>query len=151
MLYTIGEMAKELGIHASTLRYYDKEGLLPFVERSSGGIRMFTEKDFATLKLINCLKRSGLSIKEIKSYIKMAAEGDRSLKERQKLFENRRKAVKQQMAELEETLEVLNYKCWYYETAVNAGSEQAVKGLSKAELPRQFQKAKAKLEITEKE
>ena len=60
-------------------------------------------------------------------------------------------AVKQQMAELAETLEVLNYKCWYYGTAVNAGSEQAVKGLSKAELPRQFQKAKAKLEITEKE
>lgn len=151
MLYTIGEMAKELGINASTLRYYDKEGLLPFVERSNGGIRMFTDKDYAALKLIGCLKRSGLSIKEIKAYIKMAAEGDSSLEERQKLFENRRKAVKQQMEELAETLEVLNYKCWYYEAAVSAGSEKAVKRLSKDELPQQFRKAKAKLEITEKE
>ena len=49
MLYTVGEMAKVLGIPASTLRYYDKEGLLPFVERSSGGISMFTEKDYEWL------------------------------------------------------------------------------------------------------
>lgn len=145
MLYTIGEMAKVLGIKASTLRYYDKEGLLPFVERSSGGIRMFTDGDYATLKLINCLKKSGLSIKEIKEFIKMAAMGDSSLKERQKLFENRRKAVKKQIEELNETLEVLNYKCWYYETAVNAGSESAVKKLSAKDLPPELQKAKSKL------
>ncbi|MCI9596743.1 MAG: MerR family transcriptional regulator [Firmicutes bacterium] len=69
MLYTVGEMAKVLGIPASTLRYYDKEGLLPFVERSSGGIRMFTDKDYEWLKVIECLKRSGLSIKDIKTFI----------------------------------------------------------------------------------
>ncbi len=58
MLYTVGEMAKILGVPASTLRYYDKEGLLPFVERSNGGIRMFTEKDYEWLKVIECLKKS---------------------------------------------------------------------------------------------
>lgn len=63
MLYTVGEMAKVLGIPASTLRYYDKEKLLPCVERSKGGIRMFTDKDFEWLKVIECLKKSGLSIK----------------------------------------------------------------------------------------
>ena len=78
MLYTVGEMAKVLGIPASTLRYYDKEGLLPFVERSSGGIRMFTEKDYEWLKVIECLKESGLSIKDIKSFIGMAKRGDES-------------------------------------------------------------------------
>lgn len=56
MLYTVGEMAKLLGIPASTLRYYDKEGLLPFVERSSGGIRMFKESNYEWLKVIECMK-----------------------------------------------------------------------------------------------
>ena len=49
MAYTVGEMARRLGVPASTIRYYDKEGLLPFVGRSSGGIRVFTEKDFEWL------------------------------------------------------------------------------------------------------
>lgn len=57
MMYTVGEMAKLLNIPGSTLRYYDKEGLLPFVERSSGGIRMFQEKDYEWLKVISCLEK----------------------------------------------------------------------------------------------
>ena len=62
MMYTVGEMAKLLNIPGSTLRYYDKEGLLPFVERSSGGIRMFQEKDYEWLKVISCLKKAGMSL-----------------------------------------------------------------------------------------
>ncbi len=58
MTYTVGQMAKMLGLAGSTLRYYDKEGLLPFVERSSGGIRMFREKDYEWLQIIECLKKS---------------------------------------------------------------------------------------------
>ena len=69
MLYTVGEMAKVMGLPASTLRYYDQEGILPFVERSNGGIRMFADKDYEWLKVIECLKKSGLSIKEIRAYI----------------------------------------------------------------------------------
>ena len=62
MIYTVGEMAQKLGVPASTLRYYDKEGLLPFVERSSGGIRMFRENDFEWLQVIRCMKKAGMSI-----------------------------------------------------------------------------------------
>ena len=69
MTYTVGQMAKMLGLAGSTLRYYDKEGLLPFVERSSGGIRMFREKDYEWLQIIECLKKAGMSIKDIKKYI----------------------------------------------------------------------------------
>lgn len=112
MLYTVGEMAKILGIPASTLRYYDKEGLLPFVERSSGGIRMFTDKDYEWLKVIECLKQSGLSIKEIRAFIDMAQRGDASsLTERRKLFQDRRDAVKKQLEEMRETLALLEFKC----------------------------------------
>ena len=69
MLYTVSEMAKRLGVAPSTLRYYDKEGLLPFIERSDGGIRMFKDTDFEWLSIIECLKKTGMPIKEMKVFI----------------------------------------------------------------------------------
>ena len=75
MIYTVGEMAQKLGVPASTLRYYDKEGLLPFVERSSGGIRMFRENDFEWLQVIRCMKKAGMSIKDIRQYIELSMRG----------------------------------------------------------------------------
>ena len=62
MFYTIGEMAQRLNVAPSTLRYYDKEGLLPFVERSSGGIRMFKDEDMEWLRLLGCLKKAGMPL-----------------------------------------------------------------------------------------
>lgn len=69
MLYTVGEMAKRLGVAPSTLRYYDKEGLLPFVERSSSGIRVFKESDFEWLKVVECLKKTAMKLTDIKNFI----------------------------------------------------------------------------------
>ena len=70
MLSTIGDAAKKLGVQPTALRYYDKEGLLPHMERSESGIRMFTEDDFEWVRFIERLKLSGMPIKEIKSYIR---------------------------------------------------------------------------------
>ena len=140
MLYTVGEMARFLNVSASTLRYYDKEGLLPFVERSNSGIRMFSDKDYEWLKIIECLKKSGLSIKEIRSYIDMTKRGDDSLEERLQLFEERKKDVERQMRELQETLDLLKYKCWYYEVAIQDQSEERVRSLSVEELPEEYKK-----------
>ena len=142
MLYTVGEMARFLNVSASTLRYYDKEGLLPFVERSNSGIRMFSDKDYEGLKIIECLKKSGLSIKEIRSYIDMTKRGDDSLEERLQLFEERKKDVERQMKELQETLDLLKYKCWYYEMAIQDQSEERVRSLSAEELPEEYKKIK---------
>ena len=75
MVYTIGEMAKMLGVPASTLRYYDKEGLLPFVVRSSGGIRQFRESDIEWPRVIGCMKKAGMSIKDIRQELKQQPEG----------------------------------------------------------------------------
>ena len=147
MLYTVGEMAKELGVSASTLRYYDQEGLLPFVERSSGGIRMFTEKDYEWLKVIECLKKSGLSIKEIKAYMDMVQRGDESLTERLELFRSRREAVKKQCEELQETLDFLDYKCWYYEEAIRLGSDKPLRDLTASDVPEQFRETKEKMNL----
>ena len=155
MLYTVGEMAKILGIPASTLRYYDKEGLLPFVERSSGGIRMFTEKDHEWLKVIECLKQSGLSIKDIRNFISMVIQGDESsLAKRLTLFQARRDAVKKQIKDMQETLELLEFKCWYYEQAIQEKKEEKVRSLSLDEIPKQYRNIRKKMEtihLNEKE
>lgn len=142
MLYTIGETAKMLNISPSTLRYYDKEGLLPFVERSSGGIRVFKEEDFGWLFIIECLKKSGLSIKNIKSYIDMALKGDETIGERLEMFKKQRETVIEQMNELQSTLDTLEYKCWYYETAKKLGSTDAVKNLPENKIPEKFRNIK---------
>lgn len=135
MLYSIGEAAEKTGLSTYTLRYYDKEGLLPMVERSSGGVRMFKENDFGWLRLIECLKASGLSIKEIKQYIDWYMEGDSTLEQRRNLFYNRKRAVEEQMAKLQKTLNAVSYKCWFYDTAVQTGSEEVPKKLRPEELP----------------
>lgn len=75
MVYTIGEMAKMLGVPASTLRYYDKEGLLPFVARSSGGICQFRESDIEWMRVIGCMKKAGMSIKDIRQELKQQPKG----------------------------------------------------------------------------
>ena len=141
MLYTIGEMAKLLDIPASTLRYYDKQGLLPFVERSKSGIRMFQEKDYEWLKLIECLKKSGLTLSEIKNYIFMAIRGDETIEDRLQLFLNQKEVITQKITELQETLKVVEYKCWYYENAMADGNEERVKTLTPAEMPQEIREA----------
>lgn len=145
-MYTVGEMAKRLGVPASTLRYYDKEGLLPFVERSSGGIRMFTDRDYEWLKVIECLKQSGLSIKEIRAFISMAQRGDpSSLVERHRLFQDRKAAVEKQIEEMRETLAILEFKCWYYEQAIQEGTEENVRSLSVEEIPEKYREIRKKM------
>ena len=138
MVYTVGEMAKQLGVTASTLRYYDKEGLLPFVERSSGGIRMFRESDVNWLRIINCLKRAGMSIRDIRRYIEMAMQGDSTIDARLELFEHQRDVLREQLEELEHTLRVVEYKCWFYEKAKECGTTEVPNRMTAEELPEQF-------------
>ena len=135
MEYTVGQMAKLLGVAPSTLRYYDKQGLLPGLSRSEGGIRVFGDRDYETLKLIQCLKRAGMSLADIRRFIDMTAQGDSTIDQRLALFYRQREAVQQQMAHLQQTLAVIEYKCWYYETAKAAGTTAALAGV---EIPPQF-------------
>ncbi len=146
MLYTVSETAKILNIAPSALRYYDKEGLLPFVERSKGGMRVFKETDFNWLFIINCLKKSGLSIKDIKKYIDMTLKGDETIGERLEMFQKQREKVTEQMKELQNTLDILEYKCWFYETAEKIGSVDSVKHMPHDKIPEQFRAVKENLE-----
>ena len=145
MVYTVGEMAKLLGITASTLRYYDKEGLLPFVERSSGGIRMFQESDFEWLQVIGCMKKAGMSIKDIRQYIEMALQGDETIGLRLAMFRHQQEALKQQMEELQRTMQMVDYKCWYYETALKAGTVDVPQSMELSQVPEEFREIRLKL------
>lgn len=145
MVYTVGEMAKVLGVSASTLRYYDKEGLLPFVERSSGGIRMFRDSDIEWLQVIGCMKKAGMSIKDIKQYIEMALQGDETIGLRLDMFRRQREALKAQMEELRHAMEMVEYKCWYYETAKAAGTTEAPQNMALSDVPERFREIRQEL------
>ena len=70
------------------------------------------------------MKKTGMQLKDIKKFVDYVKEGDSSLQKRYELFEERRKAVTEQMAELQKSLDLIEYKCWYYKTAVEAGTEK---------------------------
>lgn len=145
MVYTVGEMAKLLDIPASTLRYYDKEGLLPFVERSSGGIRMFRDSDVEWLQIIHCMKKAGMSIRDIREYIQLALQGDDTIDARLAMFRRQREAILAQMEELRQTLETVEYKCWFYETAQAAGTTDVPIRMAEEEVPQRFRAIRREL------
>ncbi|WP_366247272.1 MerR family transcriptional regulator [Terribacillus aidingensis] len=132
--YTISEAAKELNVTAYTLRYYDKEGLMPFVERTASGQRLFKESDIADLNIIECLKSTGMPIKEIKTFIDWCTDGDVTLQQRFDMFMERKSVVEKQMEELKETMKLIEHKCFYYKTALEAGTEDIHKN-DKIEIP----------------
>ena len=145
MVYTVGEMAKLLDIPASTLRYYDKEGLLPFVERSSGGIRMFRESDFEWLQIIGCMKKAGMSIRDIRQYIQLAMQGDDTIDTRLEMFHHQRQVLLDQIREMQHTLETVEYKCWFYETAQAAGTTDVPIRMAEEEVPQRFRAIRREL------
>lgn len=149
MLYTVGEMAKLLGIAPSALRYYDKEGLLPFVERSSSGIRMFKDSDYEWLQIIECLKKTGMQLKDIKQFILMAMEGDATIDNRLELIIRQQESVHQKMSELQQTLETLDFKRWYYETAKKAGTTDVPDNMTLEELPEKYREVRKRLQGNE--
>ena len=124
MPYTIKQAAELTNLTPVTLRYYDKQGLLPYMERKESGYRMFSDGDIAMLRVIECLKKSGMSIKDIRQFSEWVLMGDDSLQERYEMFLERKKAVEAQMADLQKTLDFINHKCWYYKTAIEAGTEK---------------------------
>ncbi len=118
MTYTIAQTAAKTGISVHTLRYYDKEGLLPYVKRDENKNRKFSEEDFEWLSFILCLKNTGMSIKEINDYIKLCEEGDSTLQQRLLVFRQQKEAINQRIAELEEYKKTIDYKIGFYEKEI---------------------------------
>ena len=138
-MYTIGQVSEMLGIPVSTLRYYDKEKLFPNLERK-GNIRWFGDNELEALRIIDCLKASGLEIKDIKQFFAWVNEGSSSYAKRKELFEARKSAVEAEIQSLQKTLALLEFKCWYYETALADGNEDRIKSMLPDRLPEEIQK-----------
>ncbi len=138
-MYTIGQVSEMFHIPVSTLRYYDKEGLFPGLERASG-IRRFGDVELEALRVIDCLKKSGLEIKDIRQFMQWCCEGSGTYGKRRELFERQRRVVEQQLRQMEKTLSMIRFKCWYYEQALQDGSEERVTRMMPDHLPAEIQK-----------
>ena len=121
MGYSIGQVAKKTGLTAHTLRYYEKEGLLPFVKKNSSGLRVFSDNDIGWLVMIECLKGTGMPLKGIKQYIDWFIEGDSTLEKRLQMFKEQKQKLQEQMAQLQKHMEKIDYKIHLYEEAVKRG------------------------------
>ena len=90
--------------------------------------------------MIECLKKSGLEIREIKQFFVWVTEGPSSYTKRKELFEHRKAAVKDEIKQLEKTLAMLEFKCWYYDTTIADGSEDKIQAMTPQNLPKDIQK-----------
>ena len=126
MSYRISEIAKMLNVSIHTIRYYDKEGLFPSVKRVNG-VRVFEDKDFPWLRMLNCLKNINMPIKDIKTYVDLALRGDETLKERYDLILKQEENIERQINELKYYKKQIDFKKAYYEKAIEEGTEEAVK------------------------
>ena len=126
MGYSIGQVAKKTGLGVHTLRYYEKEGLLPFVRKSGSGLRIYSDSDIGWLGMIECLKGTGMTLKGIKQYIDWYIEGDSTLEQRLEMFKRQKVKLEEQLAELQKNMAKIDYKISLYTEAVKVGSLEKV-------------------------
>ena len=138
-MYTIGQVSEMFDLPISTLRYYDKEGFFPNLVRK-GNIRYFSNNEIEALRIIECLKKSGLGIKEINQFFTWVSEGSSSFEKRKELFEARKEAVETEIQNLQKTLSLLEFKCWYYTKAMEDGTEEYIREMLPDKLPSDIQK-----------
>ncbi|WP_017547399.1 MerR family transcriptional regulator [Salinicoccus carnicancri] len=125
-MYSIGQVSKIFQLPISTIRYYDKEGLLPNLRKDNSNTRKFDEEAVEAIRVIECLKKSGTSIKGIKDFMTWCEEGPSTYGKRLELFEKQKKQVEDEIKELENTLNMIKFKCWYYDKAMEYGNEDFV-------------------------
>lgn len=138
-MYTIGQVSEMFDLPISTLRYYDKEGFFPNLVRK-GNIRYFSNNEIEALRLTECLKKSGLGIKEINQFFTWVSQGSASYENRKELFEARKLAVEAEIKNLQKTLSLLEFKCWYYSKAMEDGTEEYIHEMLPDKLPSDIQK-----------
>ena len=133
-MYSIGQVAEMFGLPISTLRYYDKQGLFPNMERVSG-IRKFSEAEIEALRVIECLKKAGMEIKDIRQFMDWCVEGPATYPQRKAMFEAQRVHMEAELEHMNQTLDMLKFKCWYYEQAIRDGNEEKLAAMIPDELP----------------
>ena len=146
-LYTIGDAAAELDMPASTIRFYEKNGLIPNQQRTSDGRRLFDEDDLEWMRFVERLKVSGMPIKEIREYIQLYLQGDATIEERRRIVYERRDAIDEQLAQLKLARDFIDYKCWFYDVARESGTCDTPRTMPDEDLPDRIRRIKAKCRI----
>ena len=108
---------------------------------------VYTVREMAKLRRIGCMKKAGMSVKDIRQYIEMALQGDDAIDLCLSLFEHQRGVMKRQIEELQHAMEMVDYKCWYYETAKAAGTVNALQKKELSDVPERFRKIRGELRI----
>ncbi len=139
-MYTIGQVSEIFNLPISTLRYYDKQGLFPNMQRVSG-IRKFGESEFEALRVIECLKKSGLEIKDIKKFMQLCMQGADTYIQRKELFIRQKEHVEAEIKRMNQVLDMLKYKCWYYDQAIFDGNENRVRTMTPEQMPEEIRKS----------
>lgn len=112
---TIAEVSKKVNLSADTLRYYERIGLIPEVNRTESGIRDYTEKDLGNLEFVICFRNAGVSIETLIKYIKLYKQGDSNLEARKQLLISQREIMQKRLDEIQAAFERLNFKIDNYE------------------------------------
>lgn len=114
----ISEVSEKCSISSDTLRYYERIGLLPHVNRNNGGIRDYSELDIRRVEFIKCMRSAGLTIEVLIEYFKLVQQGDETNEARKEILIEQREQLLTRMKAMQETLDLLNYKIEVYEKAV---------------------------------
>lgn len=126
---TITEVSHKYDISQDTLRYYERIGLLPRVNRNKSGIRDYTEEDCRWVEFIKCMRDAGLPIEILIEYVGLFQQGDATIEARRELFVGQRKLLIKRMEDMKKTLERLDYKIASYEPTVTAIEKELTKRL----------------------
>jgi DNA-binding transcriptional MerR regulator len=114
LTYSIGEFSKIVGVSEHTLRYYEKEGLIK-VNRDENNVRVYSDKDKLWVETLLHLKKSGMSLKDMKQFIMWGYMGDETMEERLALLKNHRKKVVEEFEKIRQSIEFLDTKINFYE------------------------------------
>lgn len=112
---TIAEVSKKVNLSADTLRYYERIGLIPEVNRTESGIRNYTEEDLGWIEFSKCMRNAGMSIEALIEYIKLYKKGDVTLEARKQLLISQKDVIKERLEEIQNTFDKINYKIKNYE------------------------------------
>ena len=117
-MYTIKEVAKKMEISEHTLRFWAKSGFFPFIKRNKNNIRLFSDNDLDWVRIVKCLRAVGTENKAIKRYIDLCIKGDSTIPERYEIIQATKLKAEQQMLELQQQMDLLNYKEKYYQNLI---------------------------------
>lgn len=122
-MLTIKDVAKRVGESEHTIRYYCKEGLFPFLVRDKNNIRKFTEEDLEGVRIVLCLRDTGMPLSKIKRYMDLCTKGSSTINERLKIIKNQKEIAYKQMNEFQKKIDHLEWKEKHYMEIIENGMQ----------------------------